>query len=326
MDESNANPMGAAEASTGVDPVELFAQKLDAEFNPQSEAQAAPQEVDSQKEILDDQSEDGDELDSQEDEEEEQTIKVKINGEWIEVPVSEAAEGYSREVDYRNKTKQLAEMRREMEAAFIQERQSVSEDRRQLQEATQFLLSQIQEVPPPDPRLIDVNPTEYLRHKEAYERNIQLQRTAMNALQRTREAEQMENEQMRQYRLELAERILEENLPEWRDPNQRAAISRKIVDHMSQFGYTAERLKNIEDPGDIFFLKNTYENAEKARLWDELQAKSKQTTKRMQQLPPRAERPSRGTAKASDGRTDAMRALKRSGRAEDAAAIFSKML
>lgn len=43
-------------------------------------------------------------------------VKVKVDGEEIEVPLSEALNGYSRTADYTRKTQQLAEIRKQAEA------------------------------------------------------------------------------------------------------------------------------------------------------------------------------------------------------------------
>jgi mRNA-degrading endonuclease YafQ of YafQ-DinJ toxin-antitoxin module len=51
----------------------------------------------------------------------EPTFKVKVNGEEVEVPLSELQKGYSREADYTKKTMALAEERTKLQSQFASE-------------------------------------------------------------------------------------------------------------------------------------------------------------------------------------------------------------
>lgn len=319
MSEVDANPEVGAEADAqSFDAVAAFSNMLDGANQPQ------PQSDGEGEEVLDDQSEA--ESDDTEQEVDEPVFTVKVSGEEIEVPLSELLNGYSRESDYRNKTKELAEMRRTVESHVQQVQQTVATDRQQLQEAAQFFLSQLPQVSPPDPRLIDSQPTEYLRQKELYERVNQQRNTAMAAIQQAKQRETAEQQAQRNSILAKGDEILSQVLPEWRDSAKRAAMSSAIVEYAENFGFSPDEIKATADPRAVVMMKVAVENAAKAAKYDDLMAKTQSSNKRVQNLPPRAERPGRGTTNAQDGRTDAMRALKRSGSADAAAAVFAKML
>lgn len=318
MSEVDANPeVGAETEAQSFDAVAAFSNMLDQANQPQPEPEGDSEEV------YDDQPEEEPEAKP---EEEERKIKVKVSGEEIEVPESEAANGYMRDADYRNKTKQLAEMRREVEAQFQQVQQVVQTDRQQLQEAAQFFMSQLPQVSPPDPNLIDTEPTKYMRQKELFERVTQQRQMAMAALQQTKQKEVAEQEMQRNSILAQGDQMLSEVIPQWKNPEGKQQIRETIKSFYQYFGVKPETLGNIYDPGLILSALASVSAFEKAQKYDELMAKTQSSNKRVQSLPPRAERPGRGTTNAQDGRTEAMRALKRSGRTEDAAAIFSKML
>jgi hypothetical protein len=320
MSDADTNLETGVEADAQpFDAVAAFSQTLDKDFS----APPAP-DADPDQDLID-QLEPG-EAEENAEEPEEPVYKVKVSGEEIEVPLSELLNGYSRESDYRNKTKELAQAKRETEAYRSQVDQVVNSERQQLQQAAQFFLSQLPQVQPPDPRLIDAQPTEYLRQKELFERVNSQRSMAMNAIQQAQLKQQADAEAAMAQRVQMGHEILAQVLPEWNDQAKRAEASRAIVEHVSQYGFDPQELASIADPRVIVLMKDAVSNAEKARKFDELVAKSQTTAKKVQQLPPRAERPGRGNVSNTDGRTQAMKALKKTGSTEAAANIFASML
>lgn len=319
MSEVDANPEVGAEAEAqSFDAVAAFSNMLDGANQPPLQSDGEGEEV------LDDQSEA--DPDDTEQEIDEPVYTVKVSGEEIEVPLSELLNGYSRESDYRNKTKELAEMRRNVESHVQQVQQVVATDRQQLQEATQFFLSQLPQVSPPDPRLIDSQPTEYLRQKELFERVNQQRAMAENAIRNISAKQEQENREKFDRMVEQGNAVLAQILPEWSDGQQRQGLTGAIVNHVGQFGFEPSEMSNLADPRVVVMMRQAVIDSMKAAKYDELMAKTQSSNKRVQNLPPRAERPGRGANNAQDGRTDAMRALKRSGSADAAAAVFAKML
>jgi len=107
-----------------------------------------------------------------------------------------------------------------------------------------------------------------------------------------------------------------ENLPSWKDPAKAAAEKAALVKHLVERGYTQEQVAQLTDHKTVVM-------AREAMLYRQMMAKAKETTKAVEKLPPRMEKP--GVSRPTDGRTADMQALRKSGKAEDAAALFAKM-
>ena len=81
--------------------------------------QAAEEQEDTTEAV--EQQEETAEDETQAEDEPEPTYKVKVNGEEVEVPLSELTKGYSREQDYTRKTMALAEERTKLQGQFASE-------------------------------------------------------------------------------------------------------------------------------------------------------------------------------------------------------------
>ena len=99
-----------------------------------------------------------------------ETYTIKVNGEDVNVTLDDLKNGYSRTSDYTRKSQQLAEQRKQ----FEQQQAQIQAERTQLAEnlkaVEQFLSNP---VPQPDQNLINSDPSEYLRQKDAYEKHQQ---------------------------------------------------------------------------------------------------------------------------------------------------------
>ena len=251
------------------------------------------------------------------DDEQEQRFKVKVNGEEREVPLSELLKGYSLESDYRVKTSQIAEQARAVQAQAAQAQAMQAHYAQQLQ-AYQAQLSQMQPAPP-DPNLIQSDPVSFLQQQQAYQ-SWQAQMQAVQAeQQQLAQQQQMQQLQSRQALLAQQAELLTKAIPDWTDESKAKAEKASLSEYLTQLGFSREEVGQVADHRAVVM-------ARKAMLYDQLMNKQADATKKVANLPPKApQRPGAGVA-PTDGRTRAVQSLKRSGSVDDAAHVFAAML
>lgn len=250
-----------------------------------------------------------------EEEEKPKTYKVKADGKEIEVTEDELLKGYSRDVDYRQKTMALAAERKQAQEAVQQVQQERQQYQAQLNQLASVLGDQLQQQPNWE-ELLQNDPVEYLKQQHLFN---QRQAAYQNARQeQARYAQQTQEQQAiaLQEVLKQEQAQLLETLPSWKDPAKAQAEKAAIAKHLAERGYTQEQIAQLADHKTVVM-------AREAMLYRQMMAKAKETTKAVEKLPPRMEKP--GISRPSDGRTADMQALKKSGKAEDAAALFAKM-
>jgi len=82
-------------------------------------------EEESQEETSEDVSQDEEQIDTQE-KLEDSTYKVKVEGQELEVTLDELRNGYSRDADYRQKTEELSNQRKQFQSESEKQRQNYS--------------------------------------------------------------------------------------------------------------------------------------------------------------------------------------------------------
>ncbi len=238
----------------------------------------------------------------------EPTVRVKVRGEWREVPLSEAAAGYSRTEDYKAKTAELAEHRRAVEQAA----QALHTRAQQLD----ALLS----MAPLDPvlaegaqtdwaQLAQEDPAGYVARKEAYAQRLQaFQRIAA-------ERQRMAQEQHHQA-IARGDAELRQHLPDWSDDAKRTDLQRRMSSLATQtYGFAPQEVAGLADPRMVRVLHD-------AMAWREHQAQRQAAdAKRVAPAPNRVIRPGaaaeRGAVPSERARALATRA-RQTGRVDDA--------
>lgn len=247
---------------------------------------------------------------------EEQRFKVKVNGEEREVPLSELLKGYSLESDYRVKTSQVAEQARHAQAQY----QQAQAERQHYAQAIEIFLTQVPQVAPPDPSLIEADPVEYLRQQRSFENSIAQRQYAQQEHQRVQQIQAYEQQQAMQSFIAQQQEALLNAVPEWKDEVKRAEGTKAVRSWLGQQGFNNDEISNVADARMV-------QVARKAMLYDQMMAKQTQATQKVASLPPKPPlRPGSGETSATDGRTRAMQNLKKSGSLEDAANAFASML
>jgi hypothetical protein len=249
------------------------------------------------------------------------SITVKVDGKDVELTPEQIAEAYKsglRQSDYSRKTAETAEERKAAQAEIQrtqQERHNYAANLHRLQAQTEAVLQEQQQTD--WKALLEADPIEYLKQQHlAQSRQATLQQVYAEQ-NRLAQAQQAEQAQMRQKYVQEQHQALLDKLPAWKDAAKAQAEKVALRQYLINEGYEGESVDNITDARAVLM-------ARKAMLYDQMQAKAKETVQAVTKLPPRMEKP--GVIRPTDGRTADMSALRKSGKTEDAAAIFAKLL
>ena len=223
--------------------------------------EAKPAEEDDSEEEPKDEEPDQEETDKVE----EELIEVVANGETLKVKLDELKKGYSRELDYRRKTTELAEKRREVESLLDVERNNFASSLAEYQNIIKTL-DNVFYTPDELKKLKEDDPSLYA---EAIERKQKMSE-AFGKMESARRKAEEENakKQSKAYQEFIEEQkiILKEKLPELSDSKYAREFSSKISDYLTGMNFTKEDIAGVTDARMIMIL-------DKAIKYDELQAK-----------------------------------------------------
>ena len=284
-----------------------------------------PQEPQGEPEVAEEQEIESEEQEESYEEEEEQeqtpTYRVKVGKDEVEVPLDELLKGYSRTADYTRKTQEVAEQRKAVEA----ERQRIEEANRLRDVYAQRLQVIEQMLSQPEKAedlasLKENDPIGYaVRVAEQSEKEKQL--AAVRAEQQ-RIAQQQQAEQSERLKAHLAAEAekLQSAIPEFADPAKREVIKNDVRNYAKQIGFTDEELAQVYDSRAVLALY-------KAAQYDKLVANKTEATKKVVQAP-RMMRPGSFTPEARESQEmkKTRDVLRKSGRKDDAARLFERLL
>lgn len=312
----------AMESGATADPVAMFESALDRSMGviPEAPKSAPPAElevpdkldVDAEKQTPVEKPENPEETPEPT---EARMFKVKIDGKEVEVPEEEVIKGYSRQSDYTKKSMEVAEQRRQIESVAAQFQQERAQYQNQLNQLTQALGQELNKQVNWE-QLLENDPVEYLKQQHLYNQRQaayqQSQQAQAQYAQQTREQESRNAQQRLQHEREQ----LVANLPAWKDEATAVSEGRALSKHLIERGYTEQQIAGLTDHKTLIL-------ARESMLYRQMMAKAKETTKAVEKLPPRMEKP--GVSRPTDGRSSDMTALRKSGKTEDAAALFAKL-
>ena len=174
-------------------------------------------------------------------------IEGEHGGEKVKLKRSELFAGYMKDADYRRKTAETAEQRRQAETLL----QAVSQERQQyvnqLTNIMQVLQSDMQGDQAELNQLAQTDPAAYivrLQQANARAQKYQQAEAARQALLR------QEQEQSQRTRTEYEHRerqTLLDKLPAWRDDKRASAEKKVIADYLIERGFTNQDLNNLTD-------------------------------------------------------------------------------
>ena len=304
--ESSQSPLNTDQAAS------LFAEMLDPEREqPEQQAEGAEPAAPTEETPAEPQ---------EAEQQDEPTYTVTIDGKEVEVPLSELKNGYQRQSDYTRKTMEAAELRKQAEAETMrahQERQAYAANLQRMQVQLEGALQEQQQID--WQKLLDSDPVEYLKQQHlfqqrqaAYQQNLAHQ----NQLMAMAKAEQ---EQAKARTLEEQRQALMTKLPEWKDESKRKAETESLKQYLTQEGYSDNDVASITDARAVIL-------ARKAMLYDQMISKASAAAKKVQNLPQKVERSGTGESHNLDRRGAAFQKLSKTGRVEDAAAVFASLI
>lgn len=242
---------------------------------------------------------------------------VKINGKEEQVTLQEALKGYQRNVDYTRKTEALSHERK----AIAEELQQVQAERAQYAQvltALQQQLSQGTQQEPDWQKLYDTDPLEYVRQKDLWRERQERLQAAQYEQQRVQALMAQEQAQQLQKMVAEGRQKLLEEVPQWKDQKKWDADRVQLLEYGQKLGFTGEELNQTYDPRAVLALY-------KAMQYDRLVANKPKPN------PVKSPKSSSAGSAASAPRaaTDVTRAKQRlaqTGRIQDAASIFEKLI
>lgn len=301
--------------------VEGFEALLSGNPIPQPE-ESAPEEETPQQQL---------EEDVQEEEVEEEVVEedqeplyvVKIDGEEIEVPLSELQQGYSRNADYTRKTQALSAQRKELE--------SLQQDYVQRVNALNTFAYQLQQEPSiPEPeidweRLQHADPVEWLKQRQlAQDRaNIRAQRAAQ--LEAVKQEQQYIQQQQFNETLQKERELLNEVIPSWRDPEVAKKEKSEIRDFAkAHYGLTDADLQSAYDHRLVRILYDAYSANKSLSQGKQALKESQEPTVKTARV--RGRSPQGPRTRRQTNFNKAMGRLEKSGSTADATAAFAALL
>ena len=274
-----------------------------------------------------DESEDSEQQEEQPQERLPESIKVKVNGEEVEVTLDELARGYSRQSDYSRKTQQLAEERK----AFQAEAEAIRQERAQYATLLGALQQQLQsqqhlDQQPDWDRLYDEDPIQATKLERQWRKAQEERQAKLAAIQAEQQRlgqafEQQTTEQMKALLIQQAQR-LPEIIPEWKDEKVAAEGKKQLRGWLADQGLSEVEINSLSKAEHVAILR-------KAMLYD-MGNRRAQSSVKPQPVATRPVKPgSAANVPGTKSVTDVTRAKKRlakTGTVNDAASVLAAML
>lgn len=281
----------------------------DAPDAPDAAEQPAPEE-----EPVDEADEDNAEVEG-----EEVLFTVKIDGQDVPVPVSEARDGYLRRSDYSKKTAELSQQRQ----AFAETAQAVMQERQVYGVLIGALEEQLKSSMPQEPNWQELNAhpdkSFYWAARANWDETQRRLQAIADEKDRLGQLQQMDTTQQLTEHLDRSRAWLVEQLPAWRDESRAKADKAKIREYGLKAGFTEYDVDHAYDPRLVIL-------AHKARLYDELVANRPKPSQGEAPSPLKPGIATHQPATTAAKLTKAKRRLAQTGRPDDAVAAIELIL
>jgi hypothetical protein len=252
------------------------------------------------------------------------TVRVKVDGEEMEVSLAELRNGYSRTADYTRKSTALADQRKQIESEI----ETIRNERALYQELLPQLRQQIEQQTSQEPdwdSLYNDDPIEAARlerqwrsYKEEQAKKLSAIEAEQKRLSQTETAERQKKAQ----EFVAAERAkLPEVIPEWKDEKVLVKEADELRKWAVSQGLTEREVDSVQQANILAILR-------KAMLFDKGK-KNVESVKRPANKKGRVVRPGSRNSTPSRSSTETKRASKRlaqTGRVTDAAALIDKLI
>lgn len=253
--------------------------------------------------------------------------KVKIAGSEKDVTLAELRDGYQMESDYRKKTSELSEQRKAFEAERERLAQDITVRMNEAAQMSQFLEQQLMaEYNAVNwNELRQTDPAEFAARKQEYnERYMQIQQVKQGvALEIQRQQEEVHQKTQAEMRdlLQKEQARLVEKIPEFADETKAKQLKTEMREFLRGHGFTDAEINGVVDHRHVLMIRD-------AMKYRDLQSKKPAVTNKVKDAPKLLKpgsKPSKDSQN-SEARRELLARLKKSGRAEDAAALIKNMI
>lgn len=251
------------------------------------------------------------------------TITIRVDGKDVTLTRAELADSYKnglRQADYTKKTMEAADARKGAEAETAKAQQDRYNYATSLQKMAAQLEGGLQQQQQINwNALLESDPVEYMRQQHLFNERQAAYRDNLGQQQQIKAQYEAEQASSQRSFLQAQQDELLAKLPDWKDPVKASAEKAALKNYLMNQGFDEANIQNISDHKAVLLGR-------KAMLYDQMMDKARAASKKVQALPQKVVRPGVGDTPATDGRSSAMQKLGKSGRVEDAAAVFASFL
>jgi len=262
-------------------------------------------------------------VEEEEEGDQEPLYTVKIDGEEVEVPLSELQQGYSRNADYTKKTQALAEQRKQFD--------TLHQDYAQRVNALNNFAYQLQQEPSiPEPeidweRLQHADPVEWLKQRQLAQDRANVRAQRSQQIQAIQQEQQSLQEQQFNETLQKERELLNEIIPTWKEPEVAKKEKSEIRDFAKRhYGLSDVDLQNAYDHRLVRIL---YDSFQYHKSMNDGKTKLKEASEPTVKTARVKGRSARGpVSRRQTNFNKALGRLEKSGSTEDATAAFAALL
>lgn len=243
-----------------------------------------------------------------------ETFNIKVNGQEVPVTLDELKAGYSRQSDYTQKTMQIAEERKALEA----DRQNLQALINDYQNALQSPMPAMEPPVRPDAKLWDEDPIEAMRQTELYRQKMEDFQAESAKHQHLQQQAMAQKQQQMQEALNQQQVALKERIPEWQNEETATKEKAEIRRFGLSMGFTENELAQIYDSRAVQVLRD-------AMRYNQLQTKRGKVKQAPQGKSLAPGTPTPGEPQQLR-KGKAMKRLAETGHIKDAQAVFEQIL
>jgi len=243
-----------------------------------------------------------------------ETFNIKVNGQEVPVTLDELKAGYSRQSGYTQKTMQIAEERKALEA----DRQNLQAMINDYQNALQSPMPAMEPPVRPDAKLWDEDPIEAMRQTELYRQKMEDFQAESAKHQHLQQQAMAEKQKQMQEALNQQQVALKERIPEWQNEETATKEKAEIRRFGLSMGFTENELAQIYDSRAVQVLRD-------AMRYNQLQTKRGKVKQAPQGKSLAPGTPTPGEPQQLR-KGKAMKRLAQTGHIKDAQAVFEQIL
>ena len=223
-------------------------------------------EVESQdeteEETSEDVSQDEEQIETQEKQEDSPSYTVKVNGQELEVTLDELRNGYSRDADYRQKTEELSNQRKNFQSESEKQRLNYSQKLNQVNE----LMSMAQKELNAEKNSVDLeqmyedDPTEAMRVEHRL-------RKKQERLDLAKAKTQSEQKAQFDTFLQEQKELLEKKMPEFTDPAKVSTLKANMKSTLNNYGFNDQEVAQVYDHRIVMLVNDAmkYRNLQNSK-------------------------------------------------------------